>query len=190
MKLNWIGSAVVYIALAVSANFAAADNAQYEALREGSMKKLVFHSVPKPTPTTGFVDENDAPHSLEQFRGDVVVLNFWATWCAPCRHEMPMLDALATEIEGTGAQVVTIATGRNSVTGMRKFFDEIDVQNLPLYRDPKQALARQMAVLGLPITVILDRDGNEVARLRGDAQWDSDSAVAIVKALAAAETGS
>jgi hypothetical protein len=103
---------------------------------------------------------------------------------------MPMLDALATEIEGTGAQVVTIATGRNSVTGMRKFFDEIDVQNLPLYRDPKQALARQMAVLGLPITVILDRDGNEVARLRGDAQWDSDSAVAIVKALAAAETGS
>ncbi|MEL6519386.1 MAG: TlpA disulfide reductase family protein [Pseudomonadota bacterium] len=181
MKLR---SAILYIALALGANGATADMAQIEALRTGDMKKLNFVSDPQPAPLdVTFVDEADAPHQLSKFEGSYVVLNFWATWCAPCRHEMPMLSNLAREMEGKPVEVVTIATGRNSLTGMKRFFDEINVDNLPLYRDPKQALARQMAVLGLPITVILDPAGNEIARLRGDAEWDSDSAIAILNAL-------
>jgi hypothetical protein len=78
---------------------------------------------------------------------------------------------------------VTIATGRNPPPAMKKFFDEIGVTNLPLHRDPKSALAREMGVFGLPITVILDPDGHELARLTGDADWDSDSAQAIIRAL-------
>ncbi|MBM7066320.1 TlpA disulfide reductase family protein [Actibacterium sp. 188UL27-1] len=183
MKLR---SAILYIALALSANAAHADMSQIEALRTGDMKKLNFVSDPQPAPLDiRFIDEAEAPHQLSKFQGKYIVLNFWATWCAPCRHEMPMLSNLAREMEGKPVEVVTIATGRNSLTGMKKFFEEIGVDNLPLYRDPKQLLARQMAVLGLPITVILDPDGNEIARLRGDAQWDSDSAIAILNALAA-----
>ena len=181
MKLR---SAILYIALALSANAATADMAQIEALRTGDMKKLNFVADPQPAPLdVTFVDEADAPHQLAKFEGKYVVLNFWATWCAPCRHEMPMLSNLAREMEGQPVEVVTIATGRNSLEGMKRFFAEIEVDNLPLYRDPKQLLARQMAVLGLPITVILDPQGNEIARLRGDAEWDSDSAIAILNAL-------
>ena len=177
-------SLALYTALALGAITAQADPA-LEAVRTGDMKKLMFHSTPEVVPSTAFIDEAEKEHSLEQFRGKYVVLNFWATWCAPCRHEMPMLSNLQAEFQGDGFEVVTIATGRNSLTGMKKFFDEIEVDNLPLYRDPKQKLARQMAVLGLPITVILDPEGREIARMRGDAEWDSESAKAIIAALLA-----
>jgi thiol-disulfide isomerase/thioredoxin len=178
-------AAVVYMALAAMANPAAAEDwSAAEALRDGDMKKLVFLADPVPLPEVGLVDEAERPVTLSDYRGSWVVLNFWATWCAPCRVEMPTLANLQTRMEGTGVQVVTVATGRNSVEGIRRFFDEIAVTTLPQYRDPKQALARQMGILGLPITVIVDPEGREVARLRGDAHWDSDSAVAILTALA------
>ena len=94
-----------------------------------------------------------------------------------------MLSELQSEFGGDQFQVVTIATGRNSPTGIKKLLAEINVNNLPRHQDPKQALARDMAVLGLPITVLIDPDGHEIARLRGDADWNSDSAKAIIAAL-------
>ena len=181
MLKRLVGSALLYTALAVSAN--AGDWSAVEALRSGDMRKLTFHSEPQATPEIDFQTFEGTPISLTAYRGDWVVLNFWATWCAPCRHEMPMLSNLATHFEDQNVQVVTVATGRNAPQAMTRFFDEIGVENLPLHRDPGQLLARQMAVLGLPITVILDPEGREVARLRGDAQWDSDSAIAILEAL-------
>ena len=161
------------------------DVAALEALREGDMKKLIFAAEPAALPEVEIVDAAGGPASLGAYRGEWVVLNFWATWCAPCRVEMPMLSNLQTHFEGQPVRVVTVATGRNSPEGIRRFFEEIGVANLPEYRDPTQALARAMGVLGLPITVILDPEGREIARLRGDAHWDSDSAVAILEALAA-----
>lgn len=187
MLRNLVGSAVMYTALALCAN--AADWSSVEALREGDMRKLTFHAEPKATPDTAFETFDGAAISLADYRGNWVVLNFWATWCAPCRHEMPMLSNLATAFDGKGVDVVTVATGRNAPQAMTRFFDEIGVTNLPLHRDPRQQLARQMAVLGLPITVILDPEGREVARLRGDAQWDSDSAIAILTALSTGASG-
>ncbi len=175
--------AVLYTALALCANAALADMAAIEALRSGDMKKLIFHSAPQPVAQVAFVDDADVETTLSRYHGKYVLLNFWATWCAPCRKEMPSLQTLQTEFGGDAFQVVTIATGRNSVTGIRRFFEEVNVTDLPQYRDPKQALARQMAVLGLPISVILDPEGFEIARLRGDAMWDSDSARAIIAAL-------
>ena len=96
-----------------------------------------------------------------------------------------MLDNLQAEFGGEDFEVVTIATGRNDVTGIRRFFEETEVTRLPILLDPRSELAREMAVLGLPITVVLDREGREIARMRGDAEWDSDSAKAIVAALLA-----
>nr|WP_238547963.1 TlpA disulfide reductase family protein [Meridianimarinicoccus roseus] len=147
------------------------------------MKKLVFHDTPKPVTDQPFVTEDGAEQTLAQYRGQVVLLNFWATWCAPCRKEMPALDALNMEMGGPDFRVVTIATGRNAPAAMRRFFEETGIESLPLHNDPKQAIARDMAVLGLPITVILDRDGHEIARMRGDADWAGAPAKAILAAI-------
>jgi thiol-disulfide isomerase/thioredoxin len=178
--------ALVYTALALGANTAMADTSTLEALRSGDMKKLTFHAEPKPASSSAFALADGAGEGrLSDYTGKYVLLNFWATWCAPCRKEMPMLAALQTEFGGDRFEVVTLATGRNSPTGIQKFFDEIGVSNLPRHQDPKQAVARDMAVLGLPITVILNPEGQEIARLRGDADWNSDSARAIIAALLA-----
>jgi thiol-disulfide isomerase/thioredoxin len=176
--------AFVYTALALGANMAIADVAEWEALRDGDMKKLVFHDTPKPLSSAEFdLQDGAGTGTLADYRGKYVLLNFWATWCAPCRKEMPMLSELQAEFGGDDFQVLTLATGRNSPVGIQKFFDEIGVDNLPRHQDPKQAVARDMAVLGLPITVILNPDGAEIARLRGDADWSSDSAKAILAAI-------
>jgi len=174
-------SAVLYLALTVGAN--AADLATLNALRAGDMKKLNFHSEPVEVSQQVFTDRGGAEFTLSDWQGKIILLNFWATWCAPCRHEMPALDALQGELGGADFEVVTLATGRNAVPGIERFFDEVEIKHLPILLDPKQAVAREMAVLGLPITVILNREGQEIARLRGDAEWNSDSAKAILRAL-------
>ena len=173
---------ILYIALGLGANAASADTAALESLRDGDMKKLSFHAAPEPAPDVAFETVEGRSATLAEYEGRHVVLNFWATWCAPCRHEMPTLSALQEALGGEEFTVVTIATGRNPPPAMKTFFDEIGVENLPLHRDPKSALARSMGVFGLPITVLLDPQGREVARLQGDADWNSDSARAILAA--------
>ena len=174
----------VYMAITLGANPASAQMADIAALRDGSMKKLVVHETPEAVSDATFERADGAgPGSLADYRGKYVLVNFWATWCAPCRKEMPQLDALQKDYGGEDFEVVTIATGRNSPEGIDRFFAEAGVDSLPAHQDPKQALASQMAVFGLPITVLLDPEGREVARLRGDADWNSPSARAIVETL-------
>jgi len=182
--MKFIRFAFLYMALGLGANTAmAADLETLNALRDGDMKKLNFHSAAKEVSQTPFTTDGGGSMTLADYQGKHIVLNFWATWCAPCRVEMPMLSDLQTELGGESFEVVTIATGRNAPPAMKKFFDEIGVANLPLHRDPKGQLAREMGVFGLPITLILDPEGREIARLRGDAHWNSDSAKAIISAL-------
>ena len=175
----------LYMALALGANAAmAADFSAVEALREGDMKKLVFHEEAKPVSTQSFeLADGAGTATLADYQGKYVLVNFWATWCPPCREEMPMLSALQEEFGGENFEVLTLATGRNNPAGIQKFFDEIGVTNLPRHQDPKGAVARDMAVLGLPITVVLDPEGHEIARLRGEADWNSESARAVIGAL-------
>lgn len=173
---------VLYTAFLIGANPGWADVA---ALREGDMKKLALHDAPVAIPEAVLLDAEDGEHSLAEYRGKWVVLNFWATWCAPCRHEMPSLDRLQAAMPDLA--VVPVATGRNAVEGIKRFFEEAEIKSLPILRDPKSQLARGMAVMGLPVTVILNPEGQEVARLIGDAEWDSDSAKAVLAALMAAQ---
>ena len=173
----------LYTALLIGANAAAADITTIEALRSGSMKKLTFHTAAKAVPEVYFATSNGDQKHLSDFRGKIVLLNFWATWCAPCRVEMPMLSELQTDLGGDDFEVLTLATGRNAPGALKRFFDKAGIDNLPRHRDIKQQLARKMGILGLPITVILNREGEEIARLRGDADWSSNSAKAIITAL-------
>ncbi len=178
-------SALLYTALLGLANTAHADMAEIEALREGDMRKLMFHAEPWEGSNTPFTAEDGGQMALTDYEGQIVVLNFWATWCAPCRKEMPHLSALQMQMGGDDLQVVTIATGRNPRPAMERFFAEIGVDNLPLHTDERQALARSLGVLGLPATIILDREGREIARMQGEANWSSDSAIAILTELLA-----
>jgi thiol-disulfide isomerase/thioredoxin len=176
--------AFIYTALVTGANPGFASGADIAALRDGDMKKLVVHNAPEATSDAAFNLEDDGgTATLEDYRGKYVLLNFWATWCAPCRKEMPQLNALQKEFGGDNFEVLTIAAGRNSPEGITRFFTEAEIDSLPRHQDPKQSLASQMGVFGLPITVIIDPNGREIARLRGDADWSSDSAKAIIKAL-------
>ena len=182
-----IKSALLYTAALVMANAAFADGPDLAALREGDMRKLVIHAEPIAGSDEPFTGEDGREMTLAAYEGQIAVVNFWATWCAPCRKEMPMLAELQTELGGEDLQIVTIATGRNPRLAMEAFFDEIGVENLPLHTDPRQSLARSLGVLGLPVTIILDREGQEIARLQGDADWSSESAKAILAALVADE---
>jgi len=181
-------AAMLYTGLVMLANPGLADLAAAEALRDGDMKKLTFHSEAKDAGTSEFTTFDGDPLSLAEYRGKWVLLNFWATWCAPCRKEMPMLSELQDEFGGDTFEVVTIATGRNPPPAMESFFKDIGVDNLPLHRDPKSGLAREMGVLGLPITVILNPEGKEVARMQGDADWASDNARGVLRTILETET--
>lgn len=178
-------SALLYTALVLGANAACAGAVDWQAAREAGLVKLVPSEEPVPVSEAEFTDPEGGAHSLADYRGKVVLLNFWATWCAPCREEMPSLDALQAEMGGEDFQVVAVATGRNDPANIDRFYAETGLRNLPVLLDPRQQLARGMGVLGLPVTVLIDRDGNEVARLLGEADWSSGPAQEVIRQLLA-----
>lgn len=193
MRLPALAAALLYTALSALANPAAAQalseaqRAGILALREGDMRKLVVHAEPVPGPDAVFIDPDGREVTLADSNGQVRLVNFWATWCAPCRQEKPSLDALERALGGPDFAVLAVATGRNSPEGIAEFNEEVGIETLETYLDPRAALAGAMNVPGLPVTAVLNREGDEVARLMGGADWNSPSARAIVSALIAAE---
>jgi thiol-disulfide isomerase/thioredoxin len=177
---------VLYTALTVGANIAHSAPPPEAALiaphLTGEMAKLVPATEAVPLPEAALLDKGDAPQTLADYRGKVILLNFWATWCAPCRKELGALDRLQGEMGGDDFAVVTVATGRNPVHLYRKLFADEAITRLPILRDPEQTFARATGVLGLPVTVLVSRDGTEIARLVGDAAWDSEAAKAVIRA--------
>ncbi len=185
--LSLVASALFYAAPLAMANGAAAQSLAevVEPMREGDMRKLVVHSEPVELPDQTFTDPDGSEYSLADYAGQVVLVNFWATWCAPCREEMPDLDALQQTFGGDAFEVVTIATGRNSLAGIRAFFQEEEIEALPILLDPQGQLARRAGVLGLPVTVIMGPDGMELARLQGGAHWNDENARALLTEIMA-----
>lgn len=178
--------ALLYASLALAANAAAAAGLgdalrdQIADMRSGDMQKLVIHAEPRPVSDTAFFTKEGAEVRLSQSDGKVRIVNFWATWCAPCRAEKPSLDALNAAMEGADFEVIAIATGRNSEASIERFNTELNIRTLHTYLDPKGALARETGVLGLPVSLILDRDGTEIARLTGGADWNTENVRAIL----------
>ena len=180
---NLIAAAMLGI-VCVAGWWVASDAGQANAARpplEGSMEKFKPADQPRPVPELSFITADGGRGDLSDFKGKVVLLNFWATWCAPCREEMPYLDALQSEMGGEDFAVVAIAAGHNPPPAVRKFLDEENITHLPVLLDPRQALAREMGVMGLPVTLLIDREGNEIARLMGGADWSSDTAKALIR---------
>ncbi|KGJ16323.1 TlpA disulfide reductase family protein [Paracoccus sanguinis] len=177
-------SLALYTSLLLAANAAAGGAVDWQAARDAGLPKLV-ESTPAPAPETTFTDLTGGTHTLADWKGKVVLLNFWATWCAPCREEMPALDALQKARGGDRFAVLTVASGRNTEAAITRFFAEAGVSALPTLTDPQMALARSMGVLAMPVTVLIDAEGREVARMTGDADWSSPAALALIDAMLA-----
>ncbi|KAA5607507.1 TlpA family protein disulfide reductase [Roseospira marina] len=124
-----------------------------------------------------FRSESGDTVTLEDFRGKIVVLNFWATWCGPCVREMPTLDRLHARLAGDRFAVVAVSTDRASMATLRAFFDTHDITHLPVYHDPTGDLSRAFGITGLPTTVVLDAEGREVASHMGYMDWDQPDLV-------------
>jgi thiol-disulfide isomerase/thioredoxin len=164
-----------------SHELSSADRADLKARRSGNMLKLVVHDTPRDRIAEAFRDLYGNPITLADYSGKVVLLNIWATWCPPCRAEMPSIDRLAGSMEGEDFAVIPLSTDRAGVEHVAEFFKGIRIENLKVMHDRTGAVARQAGVLGLPVTLILDRQGREIARLLGDANWDSPDARAILR---------
>ncbi len=144
---------------------------------------------PKPLPPLAFQTMDGQETNLEAFKGKVVVLNLWATWCAPCREEMPSLDRLQAQFADRDVIVLALSVDRAGPERVQQFLDEIGVKQVHVYRDPKAAATRAVKVPGLPATILVDQQGREAGRVLGIAAWDGPAAVAAVEHLLAEPAG-
>ncbi len=155
-------------------------------LSTGQVAGFVFKKQPEPMADVGFVDGAGQPKTLSDWKGRTVLLNLWATWCAPCRKEMPALDRLQKAMGSDTFEVVALAIDRGGIAKAKAFLDEIKVEGLKLYVDPTAKLTSPLKVIGLPTTILI-KDGLEIGRLVGPAEWDAPEAQALIQAVMAAK---
>lgn len=136
-----------------------------------SPERFAVHDTPRPVPEITFENGDGEPMTLADFRGKVVVLNLWATWCPPCRREMPTLDRLQAELGGDDFEVVALSIDRAGPEVVREFFAEEGIEQLALYIDTSARALPRLEIRGLPTTLVLDARGRELARLVGEADW-------------------
>ncbi len=152
------------------------------ALADGAMKKFVFAASARTAPAEPFLHDG-AETTLAAFRGRTVLVNFWATWCAPCLKELPSLDALQGELGGENFIVLAVAADPKGPQAARAFMQKLGVRNLKLSADPKLALVIAMGgSASLPLSILYDDQGREIGRLSGEADWASAEARALIRA--------
>jgi thiol-disulfide isomerase/thioredoxin len=148
--------------------------------RAPGLPAFVYKQTPEPLAGVSFVDGDGAPKTLKDFRGKTILLNLWATWCAPCREEMPSLERLQQAIGSEKFEVVALAVDRTGLEAARKFLDGINVKSLKLYADPTTRSGSALRAVGMPTTILIDPEGREIGRLPGPAEWDSADAKALI----------
>ena len=144
-------------------------------------KNFVFVSKPTPVPEINFDDAEGQARKLSDFKGKVLLVNIWATWCGPCRTEMPALDRLQARLGGSDFEVIPVSIDRGGMEAIRKFYNEIGVRNLAMYIDSSGQVLRQTRALGLPTTLLIDRGGQEIGRVIGPAEWDAPKVFEFLK---------
>jgi len=161
-------SALVAWALSVSAAFAAPQG-------------FALHDTPQPVINVRYLTEDGSRGDMEDFHGKVILVNVWATWCVPCRVEMPTLDALQAELGSDQFEVVALSIDRAGVPVVRRFYDEIGVTHLKMYVDKTMLSATALRTVGLPTTILINAQGQELGRLVGPAEWDDPDMVAFLR---------
>jgi len=151
----------------------------------GNKMGFAFNIYPQPRalPNVRFADGNGRAMTLQDFRGKFVLLNIWATWCPPCRKEMPTLDRLQAKLGGPDFEVVALSIdqGQQSLYLVQEFYLQSGVKSLGIYMDSSGDASRYLEVTGLPTTLLIDREGREIGRKIGPAEWDSPETIKVIQ---------
>ena len=166
------GAAIGWLGVAVLALAAGGLYRTLSSPGQGAVGPPVAGGVPRAVPELRFADGAGAQRSLAEFRGRVILLNIWATWCTPCREEMPALDRLQTALGGPGFEVVALSMDREGVPIVKKFYEELGLRALRIYVDRDMQAFQKLGVIGIPATLLIDREGRELWRVVGPRQWD------------------
>lgn len=145
--------------------------------------RFVRHTKPQAIPDLAFKDADGHAVRLSDWRGRAVLVNLWATWCAPCKTEMPSLDRLQAKLGGNNFVVVPLSTDRGGPKAPAEFFARQGISHLKLYNDDTAEAAIRMKAAGLPLTLVINENGQEIARMVGPADWDSREIMAQLEAL-------
>jgi thiol-disulfide isomerase/thioredoxin len=131
------------------------------------LKNIIIHKDLKKYDGLVFLDHKNNQLNLKDFKGKLILLNFWATWCAPCKEEMPSLDKLRINKNLYNLEIFPINIGNDSVEKSKKFYDNLEIQNLKIYFDNPVTLAKKLSLRGIPTSILFDKDGKEFARIIG-----------------------
>jgi thiol-disulfide isomerase/thioredoxin len=167
------------VALLVVLVLAKAGSSAPEGIRLG---EFVPTSPPQPAPEVFFADPAGNPVSLSDFKGKFLLVNLWATWCAPCLREMPSLERLQATL-GDRITVAAISEDRGGGKAVEPFITKLGLKSVKVYLDPKSAVGQAFKVQGLPTSLLLDRENRVLGRVEGAAEWDSSEILAILRSL-------
>ena len=151
------------------------------AIEKPNIKNLVLTKNKKTYERVIFKDKNQKNVDLADYKGKLLVLNFWATWCAPCREEMPSLDSLQSDHRLNNLKIFPINIGQENLSKSKIFFEELNIQNLDIYFDSTITLAKKFSLRGVPTTILFNKEGNEFARIIGSINFNSEEFINWLK---------
>jgi thiol-disulfide isomerase/thioredoxin len=146
--------------------------------------ELVAHNSPRELADFTFSDGSRRDLQLEHFRGTVILVNVWATWCAPCKEEMASLNHLALLFANKNIKIVPISIDVSGALTVRSFYERLGLNNLSIYVDPSKNVMDALGITGIPTTMLIGRDGREIGRMVGPAQWDAPESVKRITEIA------
>jgi thiol-disulfide isomerase/thioredoxin len=149
------------------------------AAEQGEVLQLLRE--PRLLPDIGFADSDGRSTRLSSYRGKVVLLNIWATWCVPCRKEMPALDRLQASFRGSDFEVVALSVDRDGLRAVTGFYVQTGIRHLRIYVDESGQAMSDLGVAAIPTTLLIDRHGNEIGRKTGPAEWDNPVIVEVIR---------
>tara|TARA_B100000941_G_C28443130_1_gene520790 strand:+ start:449 stop:943 length:495 start_codon:yes stop_codon:yes gene_type:complete len=150
-------------------------------IEQPKLKNLVFHIDPLKLDNFEFKNVNNKVINISEYKGNIVLLNFWATWCAPCRDEMPSLDRLSTNEDFKNLKVVPINIGKENIEKSVNFFKEINISNLEIFYDHSLIIPKKLLLRGIPTTIFINKKGKEFARIIGTFDFDDKQLIEWLK---------
>ena len=151
------------------------------AIQQPNLKNLIVHKDPKKLEKINFININNETINLNKFKNSLVVINFWATWCAPCLEEMPSLDRLQANTTFNNLQIIPINVGKDNVEKSKNFYKKLKINNLDIYFDKDVELAKKFLLRGLPTTIFINKEGKEFARVIGFIDFDNKQIIKWLK---------
>ncbi len=145
------------------------------------IKNIVIHKIPKTYDNVIFLDKNDQKININEYTGNLLILNFWATWCEPCKDEMPSLDKLQANLELDKIKIFPINIGKETLEKVNKFFIDLNIKNFEPYFDTPTTLAKMFTLRGVPTTILINKEGQEFARIIGSINFEDTNFVNWIK---------